>query len=73
MRFGLKRKSPGRFCFDHFSCGQKPKRFRFDDHSSIRFVQKIAHVLPPMLDVKLVKIDWFMMGFQLGTAKPSEL
>ena len=51
---------------------QNPERFRFNDHSSMRFVQEIAHVLPPMLDVKLVRSDWFMMGFQLGTAKPSE-
>ena len=37
----------------------------------MRFVQKTAHVLPPMLDAKLVKIRRFMMGFPMGFERRS--
>ena len=60
MRFGLN--------------GQRPERFCFNDHSYMRFVQKMAHVLPPippMLDVELVKIRRFMVGFPMGFERRS--
>ena len=57
MRFGLN--------------GQDPERLCFNGHSYMRFVQKLAHVLPPMLDVKLVKIRRFMVGFPIGFERRS--
>ena len=46
--------------------GHEPERFHFDDHSSIRFVQKVVHVLPHMIDIKLVKVDGLGEVFRMG-------